>query len=252
MKFKRGLWLMQKDIKPLYAVEAYRTRERDGTVEVLAATAHIANRGATMSPALNVRLFSPAEGVIGVEAVHFAGSADHGPHYALNVGNGFSEVIRREEEIVLKSGAMEARLSTKPGEWSLRFYDGEKYLTGSGFRAMGHMENTATGQTWMTEQLDLSVGESIYGLGERFTAFVKNGQLVEMWNGDGGTSSELAYKNIPFYMSSRGYGVLVDDSGDTAFEVASENVERVEFAVKGEKLTYYVFAGPTPHDVLRR
>ena len=54
MKFKRGLWLMQKDIKPLYAVEAYRTRERDGTVEVLAATAHIANRGATMSPALNV------------------------------------------------------------------------------------------------------------------------------------------------------------------------------------------------------
>ncbi len=252
MKFKRGLWLMQKDIKPLYAVEAYRTRERDGTVEVLAATAHIANRGATMSPALNVRLFSPAEGVIGVEAVHFAGAADHGPHYALNVGNGFSEVIRREEEIVLKSGAMEARLSTKPGEWSLRFYDGEKYLTGSGFRAMGHMENTATGQTWMTEQLDLSVGESIYGLGERFTAFVKNGQLVEMWNGDGGTSSELAYKNIPFYMSSRGYGVLVDDSGDTAFEVASENVERVEFAVKGEKLTYYVFAGPTPHDVLRR
>ena len=82
MKFKRGLWLMQKDIKPLYAVEAYRTRERDGTVEVLAATAHIANRGATMSPALNVHLFSPAEGVIGVEAVHFAGAADHGPHCA--------------------------------------------------------------------------------------------------------------------------------------------------------------------------
>ena len=252
MKFKRGLWLMQKDIKPLYAVEAYRVRETENAIEVLVATAHIANRGATMSPALSLRLFSPAEGVIGVEAVHFAGTVDRGPHYHLNAGDSCAQIIRREGEIVLKSGAMEARLSTVPGAWSLRFFDGDKYLTGSGFRAMGHMTNEVTGQTWMTEQLDLSVGESVYGFGERFTAFVKNGQLVEMWNGDGGTSSELAYKNIPFYMSSRGYGVMVDDTGDTAFEVASENVERVEFAVKGEKLTYFVFAGPTPHDVLRR
>ena len=69
MKFKRGLWLMQKDIKPLYAVEAYRVHATDDAIEVLVATTHIASRGATMSPALNLRLFSPAEGVIGVEAV---------------------------------------------------------------------------------------------------------------------------------------------------------------------------------------
>ena len=34
--------------------------------------------------------------------------------------------------------------------------------------------------------------------GERFTAFVKNGQVVETWNEDGGTSSQVAYKSIPF------------------------------------------------------
>lgn len=252
MKFRRGLWLMQKDIKPLYAVEAYRVKETENSIEVLAATTHITGRGDVMSPALNLRLFSPAEGIIGVEAVHFAGTADRSPRFSLCTGNSSARVIRREGEIILRSGALEARLNTAPGAWSLRFYDGDKYLTGSGFRALAHMTNTVTGQTWMTDQLDLSVGESVYGFGERFTPFVKNGQLIEMWNGDGGTSSELAYKNIPFYMSSRGYGVMVNDTGDTAFEVASENVERVEFAVKGEKLTYYVFAGPTPHDVLRR
>ena len=144
MKFKRGLWLMQKDIKPLYAVEAYRVRETENAIEVLVATAHIANRGATMSPALSLRLFSPAEGVIGVEAVHFAGTVDRGPHYHLNAGDSCAQIIRREGEIVLKSGAMEARLSTVPGAWSLRFFDGDKYLTGSGFRAMGHMTNEAT------------------------------------------------------------------------------------------------------------
>ncbi len=57
--------------------------------------------------------------------------------------------------------------------------------------------------------LDLGVGETVYGLGERFTALVRNGQTVETWNRDGGTSTEQAYKNIPFYMTNRGYGVLV-------------------------------------------
>ena len=40
---------------------------------------------------------------------------------------------------------------------------------------------------YVREMLNLSVGEDIYGFGEKFTPFVKNGQHVEMWNGDGGT-----------------------------------------------------------------
>ena len=41
----------------------------------------------------------------------------------------------------------------------------------------------------MFERLDLGVGETVYGLGERFTALVRNGQTVETWNEDGGTST---------------------------------------------------------------
>ena len=256
MKFKRGFWLMQPNIDPLYAVEVYRVRVNDASpeksIELLIATKHIAGRGDTMTAALNLRLFSPAEGVIGVEAVHHAGARDDGPKFPLNAPGGPVEIIRGEDEIILRSGALEARVCTAPNAWSLRFYRDGKFLTGSGWRALAHMTDTVSGQTWMNEQLDLSVGESVYGFGERFTAFVKNGQTVEMWNGDGGTCSELAYKNTPFYMTSRGYGVLVDDPGDTAFEVASENVERVEFAVKGERLRYFVISGPTPKDVLNR
>ena len=50
---------------------------------------------------------------------------------------------------------------------------------------------------------------SISTAGERFTPFVKNGQVVEMWMN--GTASEIAYKNIPFYITNKGYGVLLDD-----------------------------------------
>lgn len=98
----------------------------------------------------------------------------------------------------------------------------------------------------MVTELSLGVGECVYGLGERFTAFVKNGQSVDTWNEDGGTASQIAYKSIPFYMTNRGYGVFVDSSDNVSFEVASEKVEYVGFSVPGEQLSYYFFYGPTP------
>ncbi len=54
------------------------------------------------------------------------------------------------------------------------------------------------------------------------TPFVKNGQVVDIWNADGGTSSEQAYKNIPFYLTNRGYGVFVNHPAQVSFEVGSE------------------------------
>ena len=75
------------------------------------------------------------------------------------------------------------------------------------------MQNTKNGKTYMLEQMFLDVDEYVYGLGERFTPFVKNGQMVEMWNEDGGTASEIAYKNIPFYVTNKGYGILGGQRG---------------------------------------
>src|SRR5699024_5864074 len=95
------------------------------------------------------------------------------------------------------------------------------------------------------------VGECVYGLGERFTAFVKNGQTVETWNEDGGTASQVAYKSIPFYMTNRGYGIFVDSTDQVSFEVASDKVEYVGFSVPGERIRYYFFYGPKPKEVMR-
>lgn len=104
----------------------------------------------------------------------------------------------------------------------------------------------------MLEQLSLGVGECVYGLGERFTAFVKNGQVVDLWNEDGGTSSEQAYKNIPFFLTNRGYGVFINHPERVSLEVASEKVERIQFSVPGENLEYFLIYGPSPKEVLSR
>ncbi|MBR2699975.1 MAG: alpha-xylosidase, partial [Clostridia bacterium] len=105
---------------------------------------------------------------------------------------------------------------------------------------------------YMIDSLNLDVGERVYGLGERFTAYVKNGQVVNIWNGDGGTASELAYKNVPFYMTNRGYGVLVESSSDVSFEVASEKVERVQFSQQGQSMTYDIIYGGDPKGILEK
>lgn len=104
----------------------------------------------------------------------------------------------------------------------------------------------------MLAALDLSVGEKLYGLGERFGPFIKNGQSVEVWNEDGGTSSELAYKNIPFYISSKGYGVFINNPGRVMLELQSERTTRVNIAVAGQFLEYFIVYGSSPKDIIRR
>ena len=81
---------------------------------------------------------------------------------------------------------------------------------------------------------------------------MKNGQVVDITNKDGGTASEQAYKNVPFYLTNRGYGVLVNETGPVSFEVASEKVTRVQFSLEGESLEYFLIYGPTPKDILHK
>ncbi len=125
-------------------------------------------------------------------------------------------------------------------------------ITGSQLKNNGYVQDSKTQRNYMFERLDLGVGETVYGLGERFTALVRNGQTVETWNEDGGTSTEQSYKNIPFYLTNRGYGVLVNHPQRVSFEVGSEKVSKVQFSVEGEYLEYFVIDGPTPKAVLNR
>jgi alpha-D-xyloside xylohydrolase len=110
----------------------------------------------------------------------------------------------------------------------------------------------APSSQYLVNQLSLGVGELVYGLGERFGPLIKNGQTVDIWNADGGTSSEQSYKNVPFYLTNRGYGIFVNHPEHVSFEVGSESVEQVQFSVAGEALEYFVVYGPTPAEILDR
>ena len=105
---------------------------------------------------------------------------------------------------------------------------------------------------YMFTQHALGVGEGIFGLGERFTPFNKLGQQVVLYNADGGTSSEQAYKNISFYMSSHGYGIFIDHPEPVELEIGSERTCRLQTSIEGQRLKQYIIFGPTPKSVLRK
>ena len=75
------------------------------------------------------------------------------------------------------------------------------------------------------------------------------GQSVSIWNQDGGTSSEQAYKCVPFYITNRNYGVFINHPGEVEVEVGSEKVSRVGVSVAGESLEYFIIYGEKPLDV---
>lgn len=107
-------------------------------------------------------------------------------------------------------------------------------------------------QHYMLTQTTLGVGEQVYGLGERFGALNKVGQQVELWNADGGTSSEQAYKNVSFWLSNKGYGVFVDATEKVDLEIGSERSCRVQTSVEGQRLKWFIIYGPTPKEILTR
>ncbi|MEU7483705.1 alpha-xylosidase [Streptomyces sp. NPDC042319] len=254
MKFTDGYWLMRDGVDASYATEITDTRVTDDRFTLYAAVRHVRHRGDTLNaPLLTVECFSPVEGVIGVRATHHAGTADRGPHFALRTapdGTPAGKVHRDGSLLELATGGLSLRVDTA-APYRLDFTAGGRTLTSVAARGTG-FATTPDGAHHSLAQLSLDVGELVYGLGERFTPFTRNGQRVDIWQADGGTASEQAYKNVPFHLTNRGYGVFVNHPGHVSYEVGSEAVGRVQFSVEDQSLEFYLVHGPSPKEILDR
>ncbi|MCP2163987.1 alpha-xylosidase [Goodfellowiella coeruleoviolacea] len=277
MKFSDGYWLMRPGVRAAYPAEVHDLTVQPGSLVVHAPTQHIRHRGDLLKgPVVTLGFTSPMPDVIGVSITHFSGEVDRAPRFELtpeplgsadtrataakstaeastqdsSTADFSAQAWHDEDTAVFAAGALSARVN-RAGPWRVDFVADGRTLTSSRTKGMGFM-TTADGQHHVREQLSLGVGDVVYGLGERFGPLVKNGQVVDIWNADGGTSSEQAYKNVPFYLTNAGYGVFVNHPGRVSFEVASEVVSRVGFSVAGQSLEYFVIYGPTPKDILRK
>jgi alpha-D-xyloside xylohydrolase len=261
MKFTDGRWLLRPGVQAFHPIEVLDAETGPGTLIVRAAVRPIRHRGDLLKgPMITLTLSAPAPDVIAVNITHLTGPLHRPPAFELeetvlaedngaSATRSFRESDGGGEWAVLTSGALSARVRTG-ADWRLEFLAGDRLLTASEAGAAA-IVTTAGGGHYLREQLSLGLDTAVYGLGERFGPLVKNGQVVDIWNADGGTGSEQAYKNIPFCLTNAGYGVFVNDPGRVSFEVASEAVNRLQFSVGGQSLDYLVIYGPEPKAILR-
>ncbi|KAF1991519.1 glycoside hydrolase family 31 protein [Aulographum hederae CBS 113979] len=265
MKFTEGMWRLREGIKIDWMGNVDKITEKESDLKLLL-TKPLRHRGDTLNSAtLSTTITSPFPDIIGVKYVHWTGEEDKGPHFELNASQEHSSVrvSKTAEQVTYQSGNLTLNINTTKNNFNGTFAGPTgKKLTGHSFRSVGYVaDETASpysdglyrvreGHTFAA--LDLGVKETLYGLGERFGPFVKNGQTVDMSNEDGGTSSEMAYKNIPFYLSSAGYGVFVNHPGRVSFEAQSERTTRVNMSVPGEFIEYFVVYGPGPKEIIEK
>ncbi len=261
MKFSNGCWLQKEGCACFAPQEIYFTKLENHKVTLLAPTNHIRHRGDTLGGInLTLEITSPAPDIIRVRTYHHKGTITDAPAFELSLTDELPlSIVDSEEEIRIASGTLTLVITKK--NWSMTWLRDGKFITSGNGRDLALMKTNWLGdaydrgdneETYIRQMLSLSVGELVYGMGERFTPFVKNGQSVDIWNADGGTSTEQSYKNIPFFLTNRGYGVFVNHPEKVSFEVGTEMVTKTEFSVEGGVLDYFFINGPSMKEVLTR
>lgn len=260
MKIRNGQWLLREGYELFSPKEVYFEKIVDRKLTLTVPTKYIKHRGDTLGGVnLTLEISTPQEGVIRVRTYHYKGMLFNQPAFDLNLLDNKVDYESNEDLIKVNSGKL--TLVIDKNNFSMSYYYNENLLTSSKERDLGYIKKDYKGlayeelsydNSFMQQRLSLGVGELIYGFGERFTSFVKNGQTIEIWNEDGGTSSEQSYKNIPFYVSNKGYGVLINHPEKVSVEVGTEDVKKISFTVHGEEIDYFFIAGPKMMDVIEK
>jgi len=126
-------------------------------------------------------------------------------------------------------------------------------------------------------RIPLTPQEQLYGLGLQFKKInQRNGVFHLQVDHYGGKDTGRTHAPVPFYVSSSGYGVLINTSSDPTFYMGSANrkdspnpppakdrttdrtwsahptSDAVEIFIPDPQAEVLLFAGPTPLDVVRR
>ena len=260
MKFNNGCWLFKEGCQCFAPKEVYFADVTDKAVTVTAPTAKIVTRGDTLGGInLTVEITAPYKDVFRIRTYHHLSTVDDKGFVLEPFKSQSLKTKETENDITVHNGSMKAVITKDP--FTISFLRNDRLITKSSEKDLALMKTAWQGlayddgdeqDTYIRQMLSIGVGELIYGMGERFTPFVKNGQTVDIWNADGGTSTEQSYKNIPFFISNKGYGVFVNHPENVSFEVATEMVTKTQFSVKGGYLDYFIMSGDTMKDVLER
>jgi alpha-D-xyloside xylohydrolase len=164
-------------------------------------------------------------------------------------------VVRDEpERIVLEGGALRIEIEKKPLVLRLLGRDGSELARIGGpeknrlnqWDSMntGVCRSAEDGRPVAVECFALRPQEAIYGFGEKFLKLDKVGQTIDLEMAEAiGTTTPRSYKNVPFFWSTRGWGVFFNHSCRMTAWVGTLCAADVQLALEDDFLDYYLFAG---------
>jgi alpha-D-xyloside xylohydrolase len=189
------------------------------------------------------------------------------------------EIAVVDEAITLRSTALTVRITRKPfrmfvtdAEGKPLFHTlpaavfqhpptGESHLDGASitdawpwfFRDLFPMgfirgENGLT-QSFFTASIHHD--EHFYGFGEKFGTLDKRGQAINLWHANAtGNTWAASYKNIPFFLSSRGYGLYINSAYPIKYHMGDLSHTHYSAHVQHELLDFYIIGGGTYKNII--
>lgn len=117
--------------------------------------------------------------------------------------------------------------------------------------SLGFVQRDAMVNRWVYS-LHARPDEKFAGTGERFASMNLAGKTFVLENTDGlGVNSRRAYKNVPFYLSSKGYGLLIMSSGHVRLSLADISTRAAQAVVEDEVLDLFFIGGNTVEQIVR-
>ncbi len=95
--------------------------------------------------------------------------------------------------------------------------------------------------------------EKFVGTGERFTKLDLSGKTFQLENQDGqGVNSRRTYKNIPFFISSRIYGIFLHTSAHSKLSLTNHSTRSVQFFTEQPLLDLFLISGDSIEEILNQ
>lgn len=175
-------------------------------------------------------------------------------------------VADTDDELLVESGALRVRMGTDPWSFEVETPDGDPLFREQRGdtdakdqpRAdpLGFTEREVNNWPLQVSEAGtsfvLSPDEHLFGIGEKFTDFDKRGQTINAWTTQpNGSETEESYKNVPFYLSSRGYGLLVDTTNRVEFDLGDTSTVSGQISVSDDTFSFVFFGGPEFSEILR-
>lgn len=141
---------------------------------------------------------------------------------------------------------------TKPIELSDDHFSPPRYdALPLGFVSCGNATTKEETNERATISFKCQADECFVGTGERFRKMDLSGQTFQLKNQDGqGVNNRRCYKNIPFYMSSRMYGVFYHTSDYCKLSLADHSSRSVQFMCDRATIDAFLIGGKTPEEIL--